>query len=69
MSVAAALSYQRRHIERGLCMLCNEPRVNANLCQKHNEARKQRRRKLAEAPDPPWLEAGITKREWKEMHC
>ncbi len=32
---SAALAYQRRHKEMGLCLLCPQKAFKANLCRKH----------------------------------
>jgi hypothetical protein len=44
-------------------MICNSPRVNAQLCEKH-AARRRERRRLDASPDPVWFERGLTRREW-----
>lgn len=37
-------AWQLRQKEKGLCMLCNSPKVSASYCQKHLEAARTRGR-------------------------
>ncbi len=41
---SAALAYQRRHIEMGLCTSCSKKAFKANLCRKHYRTAQERYR-------------------------
>ncbi len=41
---SAALAYQRRHIEMGLCTSCPKKAFKANLCRKHYRTAQERYR-------------------------
>jgi len=41
---SAALAYQRRHKEMGLCLLCPQKAFKANLCRKHYRTAQERYR-------------------------
>ncbi len=44
----AALAYQRRHKEMGLCLLCPQKAFKANLCRKHYRMAQEKYRRRVE---------------------